>query len=368
MKIQLLRNELLEPLQKVSGVVDQKQTLPILSNVLIDIKDNKLSVVGTDMEIELIGTIELTQKKEDQKLTLPCKKLIDICKALPEDALITLSDSKGQIILTSGRSRFSLATLPAEEFPNMEKVEEKISFSVSQAELKTLLQRTSFAMAHQDIRYYLNGTLLEINAHKIRAVATDGHRLATHAIDVSTHTDHRIQIILPRKAVLELLRLTDEKDQDITIVIGSGYIRVSHPLYTFTSKLIEGRFPNYQQVIPKTNDKQITLNKEQLKRALGRSAILCNEKFKSVRLELRNNLLRILANNPEHEAAEEELQIIYPYEDINIGFNVNYLIENINILQTEDVTLSIGNAQTSMLIEETDCQHDSAFVIMPMRT
>ena len=368
MKLTIERETLLKPLQLVIGVVERKQTLPILSNVLLSTQDNQLSITGTDLEVELVGQTLLVQNDMgSNQITVPGRKLMDICRALPENAPLELSHDKEKITLRSGRSRFTLSTLPAKDFPNVEAQESQLEFTVSQQQLRYLLQRTYFAMAQQDVRYYLNGLLLEAHPGSLRAVATDGHRLATSAINVSITTDHRLQIIIPRKGVIELLRLLEDNDTLITVVIGNNHLRVTSQDFSFTSKLVEGRFPDYERVIPKGGNKSIIIDRDELKAALSRTAILCNEKFKGVRFELRNNLLHIHANNPEQDAAEEEVNIDYTQEDLEIGFNVSYLLDILNTINPGTVKLSFADSNSSVLVEEEHSDGNDAYVVMPMR-
>lgn len=366
MKLNLQRETLLKPLQMVIGVVERKQTLPILSNILLDTKDKKISITGTDLEVELIGQMEMDVSAETQ-LTLPGRKLMDICKALPENSEIELYKDKGQVILRSGRSRFTLATLPVEDFPYVEQQAAQIQFSIKQSILKDLLQRCHFAMAQQDVRYYLNGMLLEVSSEHLRVVATDGHRLAMATTPLSTNTPDKVQIIIPRKGVLELLRLLNNEDEDAEVIIGNNHVRISAKGYVFTSKLIEGRFPDYERVVPKKTNKSISVERVFFKEALNRVAILCNEKFRGLRFEFRNNLLRIMANNPEQEVAEEEIKIDYAFEDLDIGFNVSYLVDIINALDSETVTINFSDANSSLLIEQGGDAVDCLYVVMPMR-
>jgi len=368
MKLNIQRETLLKPLQLVIGVVERKQTLPILSNVLLKTHNNQLSITGTDLEVELIGQTALEHAASElNELTVPGRKLMDICRALPDNAPIELYRDKEKIVLRSGRSRFTLSTLPAEDFPNVEQQDSQLEFVISQQQLRTLLQRTYFSMAQQDVRYYLNGLLLETYPGKLRAVATDGHRLATTVISDKTNADHRVQIIVPRKGIIELLRLLDDSDKPATVIIGNNHIQVSSDEFTFTSKLVEGRFPDYERVIPKNGNKVISIDRDELKNALSRTAILCNEKFKGIRLELRNGLMRISANNPEQEAAEEEINIDYSQEDLDIGFNVSYLLDILNTISSGIVKLTFADSNSSVLIEENDQDADSTFVVMPMR-
>ncbi len=363
MKLQLQREALLKPLQLAIGVVGRKQTIPILSNILLDIKGNKLSITGTDLEVELIGQTCLEQSATtNSSLTLPGRKLIDICRALPENAAIELYQDKDRVVLRSGRSRFTLATLPSGDFPNTEEYQSQLSFDITQRELLYLLQRTYFAMAQQDVRYYLNGMLLEVCSDTLRSVATDGHRLATTIINIPTQSAHRIQIIIPYKGVLELMRLLNDVEDSVTLIIGNNHIRVAGDQFTFTSKLIEGRFPEYDRAIPKSSGQFIKIDRDELKNALSRTAILCDEKFHSICIELKPGLLRIFANNTEQEAAEEELPVEYTKEDLEIGFNVTYLLDVLNIIKPGEVTLNFSGSNSSVMVKEAD----SIFVVMPM--
>lgn len=368
MKLKLQRETLLKPLQMVIGVVERKQTLPILSNVLIKTSDNKLSITGTDLEVELVGQSQLDDAlNEDNCVTLPGRKLNDICKALPEAAPIELYQEKQRIILKSGRSRFTLSTLPAADFPSVEEQKAQLSFKMPQAKLKQQLQHTYFSMAQQDVRYYLNGMLWEVATGILHTVATDGHRLAFNSINADIQQTPRIQIIVPRKGILELMRLLSDDDTPVKVTFGLNHLRIEGNDYTFISKLIEGRFPDYDRVIPKNMDKKLLLDRQELRQALQRTAILCNEKFHGVRFVLRKGLLKILANNPEQEVAEEEISIDYSGEDVDIGFNVNYLLDVLNALDGNQVQLTLKDANSSMCIEPPNGKGDCLYVVMPMR-
>ncbi len=367
MKLNIKRETLLHPLQMVIGVVERKQTLPILSNVLINTNNDQLTITGTDLEVELVGISALDSSSDEASLTLPGRKLMDICKALPDDAPIELYQDKQRMVLKSGRSKFVLSTLPPKDFPNVEEHEGQLSFSVAQNKLKHALQQTAFSMAQQDVRYYLNGMLWEVGACTLKTVATDGHRLASNLIDAKIDKNHKIQVIVPRKGVLELMRLLEDTETPVDVTLGNNHIRVSGSNYVFTSKLIDGRFPDYERVIPKKGDKILLLNRNELKLALQRTAILCNEKFHGVRFELTKGLLRLVANNPEQEAAEEEIVLDYDGENLDIGFNVNYLLDILNCLQQEHVRITLSDAGSSIRIEDPDKQGDSIFVAMPMR-
>lgn len=370
MKLTLSRQALLEPLQRVSGVVEKRQTLPILSNILLDASTGmSLSVTGTDLEVELAATIDLEEAAiEKGKITVPGRKLVDICRNLPEDANIKLSvNDKGKLIINSGNSRFSLSTLPSNDFPLIKKDTGSTEFVMSQKDLLYLLSRSHIAMAQQDVRTYLNGMLLEIKDNKIRTVATDGHRLALNTIPSPRTDNASIKVIMPRKGILELMRLLSDSDDDVTVSINSNHITVEGNGFGFTSKLVEGNFPDYTRVIPRGGDKIISAEKDDLKQSLIRASILSNEKFRGIRFQLRPDMLRVLANNPEQEQAEEDIHISYQQEDLDVGFNVSYLLDILNTIDSNRVRLTFANAETSVLIEESGGDGNSLFVVMPMR-
>lgn len=367
MRLQLLRETLLDPLSLVMGVVERKQTLPILSNVLVETQQQSIAVTGTDLEVELVGQAVLEQPTETHRVTLPGRKLMDICKALPEASPIELLQEDNRVILRSGKSRFTLATLPADDFPNITPQSADLTFHLPQKDILHLLQRTYFAMAQQDVRYYLNGLLLEINNGHLKAVTTDGHRLALCQLAAPIDSAKLLQLIIPRKGILELMRLLADTEEACEVMIGSNHLRITTGDFTFTSKLIEGRFPEYGRVVPKQSDKTILIDRDMLKQSLTRTAILCNEKFRGVRFELSANTLKISANNPEHETAEEELAISYDAESLEIGFNVNYLLDVLNTLPNGLVKISCKDANSSVLIEEEAGDGTNIYVIMPMR-
>ncbi len=368
MDIKLQRESLLKPLQNVIGVVERKQTLPILANVLVRIQGDEISITGTDLEVELSARSKLEiEHSHSTEFTVSGRKLLDICKALPEEAPIELNYQDQRLAIKSGRSRFTLSTLSAIEFPKFEAQEKHLSFNIAQREFLQLIQRSCFAMAQQDVRYYLNGMLFEATTGSLRAVATDGHRLATNFTQLAIPEIPRLQIIVPRKGIVELLRLLTDSDGTVEITIGGSQIRVAHENFIFTSKLVEGRFPDYDRVIPKNSDKTILLERDELKQALQRASILCNEKFRGIRLELHTNMLRIVANNPEQEIAEEELIIDYQHEELSIGFNVNYLLDILNTAEPGNIKMSFTDSNSSVLIEEEQPLFNALFVVMPMR-
>lgn len=310
MKFVISREDLIKPLTLVAGVVERRQTLPVLSNILIVVDGNQLSLTGTDLEVEMVGRVVLTEPAESGEITVPARKLMDICKTLPDDAQISMQLEDEKIVLKSGRSRFSLTTLPATDFPNVEESPQNLDFVVQQCQLKHLIERTSIAMAQQDVRYYLNGMMFEIQSGRLRAVATDGHRLAMSETPADVSIDELRQVIIPRKGVLELNRLfSGDSDEEVRVVMSSNHIRTTTDNFTFTSKLIDGKFPDYQQVIPKNNKQEMLVERELLRQVLSRTAILSNEKYRGVRLIVDNDLLQVFANNPEQEEAEESLPV-----------------------------------------------------------
>lgn len=365
MKLSIEREALLEPLQMVIGVVERRQTLPILANILLTVENTQLSVTATDMEIELVASTTLPSSTDSVQLTVSGRKLLDIVRTLPEGATIDLQQDKERLIVRSGRSRFILATLPVASFPRFETASPVLTLSLTQKDLSHLLQRSHFAMAQQDVRYYLNGMLLDVKDNKIRAVATDGHRFAMTGKEIGV-VDKTMQIILPRKGVLELLRLLKQDDAELNIEMGENHIRIVSAGFTFASRLIDGRFPDYERVLPKSAGNTVTLNADTLKSALMRVSILSNEKFRAIRLQLRSGFLHILANNPEQEEAEEILSVDYSGEELDIAFNVVYLLDVLNTVTAEMIRLTFIDANSRMFMEEADGS-DSMFLIMPLQ-
>jgi len=366
MKFTMQRENLLKPLQAVQGVVERRQTLPILANVLLAIDGGRLSVTGTDMEIELVASTELPDA-ETGEVTVPARKLVDICRSLPAEAQVRLEVDGERAQLRSGRSRFTLSTLPAGDYPSSDNLEGELNLTVKEGEFKRLIELTHFAMAHQDVRYYLNGLLLDIADGVLRAVATDGHRLAIAEMSVEAGGAAR-QIIVPRKGISELLRLLGSGDDAVNLEVGSNAIRITLPGVRLTSKLIDGKFPDYRRVVPteEASDKQVVVDRELLRQALARASILSNDKYRAIRLSLEPNKLRVVANNPEQEEAEDEVEVAYDGEGLEIGFNVSYLIDALAAVPGDEAVIHLGDASSSCLItpkEEGDCQ----YVVMPMR-
>lgn len=367
MKVTIQRDALLKPLQMISGVVERRQTLPILANLLLTIKDGQLSLTGTDLEIELIGTVQLDQPSENGEITVSARKLLDICRALPDDALIEMTLEGDHVVLRSGKSRFMLTTLPANDFPNIESGAFTTEFSISQSKLKKLIAKIYFAMGQQDVRHYLNGALFDINQGIIRCVATDGHRLAYSSMNDVSFEGTPAKVIIPRKSVLELVRLLDANSEDtVAVCIGDNHFRVVSPTFTFTSKLINAQFPDYDRLIPRNVEHTAIASREALKQALTRASILSNEKFRGIRLHLDRDLLKIVANNPEQEEAEELIHLDYQGNSMEIGFNVSYLLDVVSTIVSENIRWSFTDPNGGVLIESSD-KDDSLYVVMPMR-
>ena len=324
-----------------------------------------MSLTGTDLEVELLGKVSLDGATVDGDITVPARKLLDIVKSLPDDSVISVEVEEQRAIIKSGRSRFTLSTLPASEFPNVEQGPASLEFDVLQGNLKTLIDKTAFAMAQQDVRYYLNGMLWEIKDGIFRVVATDGHRLALSTQSGITASEEK-QVILPRKGVLELSRLLIEEEESIHLAFGDTHLRATTQAFTFTSKLVDGKFPDYDRVLPKGSDKEVVAERDVLKQALARAAILSNEKYRGIRMQFNAGDLRIVANNPEQEEAEDVVAIEYDGDTLEIGFNVSYLLDIMNVVSGPKVKFSLLDANSSALLEDND-DGNSLYVVMPMR-
>ncbi|MFQ3176481.1 MAG: DNA polymerase-3 subunit beta [Psychromonas sp.] len=366
MHFSISREAFLRPLQLVvSSVAGGRPALPIMANILIEVKDNVLSLTGTDLEVELIAVITLENASENGVITVPARKLLDICRGLSDPCEIKFQVKEEKVTIRSGRSRYLLSSLPAVDFPNIESWQSLVELTVPQAEFKKLIEFTQFAMASQDVRYYLNGMYFEASEQTLRSVATDGHRLASCSIQLNQAIEQQ-SVIVPRKGVIELVKLLDNDQANVTIQIGQNNLRAVIDGFIFTTKLVDGRFPDYRRVIPKNGDKELISNRESLKQAFSRAAILSNEKFRGVRLILSENLLQITANNPEREEAEEYIDVDYHSANLEIGFNVSYVLDVLNTLKSEQVKITFSNSDHSALIESIDSD-DSLYVLMPMR-
>jgi DNA polymerase-3 subunit beta len=362
---QVSRDALLKPLQAVSGIVERRQTLPILANVLLEQKDGRLFVTATDLEMQITANSELAGK-QNQAVTVGARKLQDLLRALPEDSLLNVDTAAGKMTVRAGRSRFNLQTLPAADYPRIGlSQEQQQTIALPQRDFRGLLKLAEFAMAQQDIRYYLNGMLLVIDKGSLQAVATDGHRLSYASITVAGSYS-RQEVILPRKTVLELGKLLEDSDAELTIDLLTNQVRFRFSNIELVSKVVDGKFPDYNRVIPSGHPKQIELSRAELLQALQRAAILSNEKFRGVRLVLATDQLKIICTNSEQEEAEEELEIAYKGEPLDIGFNITYILDVLQNLAADRVVLALGDANSSALITMPE-RGDYKYVVMPMR-
>lgn len=363
----LAREQLLKPLQLVSGVVEKRQTLPVLSNVLLEVKESQLSLTGTDLEVELIGRVVLSEPSEEGSITVPAKKLLDIVRSLPDDSIILVQQNAERIVVSCGRSKFTLSSLPASEFPNVDHDNGFDEYELPQKLLSQLIDSTSFAMAQQDVRYYLNGMSLELNQSLVRTVATDGHRLAMSSRTVDgLNVTERKQVIVPRKGILELNRLLSDDDETVQIFLSTNHLRATTKDFSFTTKLVDGKFPDYERVIPRGGDKEMIGDRQTLKSIFGRAAILSNEKYRGVRMSLSEGNLVVNANNPEQEEAEVAVEVDYHGSDLEVGFNVSYLLDVMNVISGDQVKFVLADANSSALLTDFD-DDASAYVVMPMR-
>ena len=365
MRFSLQREVFLKPLAQVVNVVERRQTLPVLANLLVQVRDGQLSLTGTDLEVEMVAR-HAVDDAQDGETTIPARKLFEIVRALPDGSKVTVSQSGDKITVQAGRSRFTLASLPANDFPSVDEVEATERVRVPEAGLKELIERTAFAMAQQDVRYYLNGLLFDLRDKVLRCVATDGHRLALCESPLDGGAQSKRQIIVPRKGVQELQRLLEGGDRELELEVGRNHIRVKRDDVTFTSKLIDGRFPDYEAVIPIGADREVKVDREVLRAALQRAAILSNEKYRGVRVEVSPGQLKINAHNPEQEEAQEEIEADTRVDGLAIGFNVNYLLDALSALRDEHVVLQLRDANSSALVREAGsekCRH----VVMPLR-
>ena len=364
MKLTASREDLLGPLQSVIGVVERRQTMPVLANVLLAARDNKLSITGTDLEVELVASTQVSVQQSGD-ITIPGRKLLEIFRSLPEKTSITLATDGERVSLRAGRSRFTLTSLPAAEFPLVEEINAQQTLNVAQGEFRRLIDKTHFSMAQQDVRYYLNGLLLETDGKSLRAVATDGHRLAIAEMTLEGKVKATHQVIVPRKGVLELQRILGTEGT-IELAVGTNHVRAQIGDIRFTSKLIDGRFPEYGRVIPASPPRMVEADRETLRQALQRTAILSNEKYRGIRLTARPDLLTIQAHNPEQEEAEDQVEVSYKGEEVEIGFNVNYLLDALSAIDGDKVEIGLTDSNSSCLIHAPGTAH-TRYVVMPMR-
>ncbi|MDO9217846.1 MAG: DNA polymerase III subunit beta [Lacisediminimonas sp.] len=360
------RDTLLRPLQIVSGIVERRHTLPILANILIRKEGEQVSFLSTDIEVQITTKAAVGSGAEVAATTVAARKLLDILRALPENSDVTLSLTNKRMTVQSGKSRFALQTLAAEDFPTVaEAGNYTATVSLPQKTLKHLFNMVYFSMAQQDIRYYLNGLLLVVTGKQVIGVATDGHRLAFCQVEVDQELP-RQEVIIPRKTIIELQRLLDDSDDPVQLDIATGQVKLSFGDIELISKLVEGKFPDYTRVVPKGYKNSFTIRRDELLHALQRTAIMTSDKFKGVRCLIAPGSLKISSTNADQEEAVVELEIDYGGDSIDIGFNVTYLLDVLNNLKTDNVTISLGDANSSALITVAD-NADFKYVVMPMR-
>ncbi len=359
------REALLIPLQQIVSVIEKRQTMPILSNVLMVIEDEQLILTGTDLEIQIVAKISLVNATAGA-ITVPARKFLDICRLLPNGAEIKFEQQDDKVKILSGRSRFSLSCLPAEHYPEFSESDLEQHFFINAGKFKKALDKTVFCMANQDVRYYLNGLLLHISNSKLKLVASDGHRLAIYEDQLGQPTGYEARIILPRKGVLELSRLLDNPDAELKVEFSSNNIRIFINSLVFSAKLVDAKYPDFGKVFQQAFFNSIHIQKHLLKDALTRVAILSNEKFKGVTLDINPDSLKISTHNPEHDEAEEELPIEYLGEPLTIAFNAQYLLDAVANLDSELAVLTIASNASSCFINEPIDQMYK-FIVMPMR-
>ena len=360
------RDALLRPLQTVSGIVERRHTLPILANILIRKDGPKVSLLSTDIEVQITTHADIGAGSESMATTVAARKLQDILRALPEGAEVSLSVANKKMTVQSGRSRFNLQTLAAEEFPSVAQPESySATIEMPQKTLKHLFSMVYFSMAQQDIRYYLNGLLLVLDGTRVIAVATDGHRLAYCAVESKSTLAHH-EVIVPRKTILELQRLLDDSEDPVKIDLAPGQVRFTFGNVELISKLVEGKFPDFQRVIPSGYTKSFVIGRDTWLKALQRVAILTSDKFKGVRFVLSDDTVKISSTNADQEDAQDEIEIDYRHGPLDIGFNVSYLLDVLNNLKTDQIEVFVGDSNSSALITVPE-NHDFKYVVMPMR-
>ncbi len=373
MRFSISRAALIKPLQLVSGMVERKHQQPILSNVLIGVKSNLLSLIGTDLEMELVARVGEVAATQNGEFTVNAKKLVDVCRVLPDDAVIDVELEETKAIIRCHKTKFTLATLSAYDFPRLQESVSSLEFSLPQNALTTLLENTTFAMASQDVRLYMNGVYFIFDETGVRAVSTDGHRLMTCMVPVKTGLTQSFSVIMPRKSVMELQRLFADEKTELGVVVSSNHMRFIHHTYSLTTKLIDSKFPDYRLVLPAVSSSQsFTIDRVQFLETLQRVSALLSDKVKGARFVIQDSALQIIAMNTDRDIAEEELAIEYTGEKTEIGFNVGYLQEYLAIIQSPLVKVSFTDADNSALLEpcidnQEFAHHDNRYVIMPMK-
>ena len=366
MQINLTKAAFIKPLTHVCNVVEKRQTLPILSNVLLQYDgSNRLTMTGTDLEVEVITHCDDVSGSAGD-ISLNARKLLDITRSLPENAEISIQNDGNKAVIRSGRSRFSVQTLPVDDFPNIETEQWDQTWKLPVSSFKSVLTRTGFAMAQQDVRFYLNGLLFESEGDVMKTVATDGHRLAKSEVALSEGSETPVQAIVPRKAIVELIRMLDDGGNEVEISFNANHMRVELDSMVFTSKLIDGRFPDYNKVIPQNQQKSLIIDRSELQHTLQRASILTNEKFRGVRLIISPGKMAVSANNPDQEEAFDEIAVEYQDDDIEIGFNVGYMLDAINAIDSEKIEMTLDDQNSSGTLKAPG-DDKTVYIVMPMR-
>lgn len=365
MDITINREVLLRPLQLVANAVDRKQALPILGNLLLQADDSYLSLTGTDLEVEMVAKVPIEALRQQGATTVSAKKLLDIVRNLPDGSDISFKLEPERLVVKAGRSRFSLATLAVADYPRIDDWQPLCELTLAQGALKRLLDRTTFSMAVLDVRYFLNGLLLELDGQYLNAVATDGHRLAMARLPYAQHGENR-DCILPRKGCMELAKLLDSEEASVQIALGDSHLRAQVAGFSLTSKLVDGKFPDYRRVVPRGLPYLLEAERDALRQALSRAAILSNEKVRGIRFAVSGDELTIAGNNPDQEEALESLEVSYNGPDVEIGFNFSYLLDVLNAIPAERVRIALQDANSSAVIEGVGVEH-ALYVVMPLR-
>ena len=365
MKFIAEKAQIVDSLQNAAAVAERRQTIPILANLRLKTVDGKLEVTATDLEIQIKTFSDLIEIQEEGETTVSARKMSELCRSLPEGEHVNFSLSNGKLTVRSSNFHADFATISSDDFPEIEINEEQTPIIIESNVLKRLLSKTSFSMASQDVRYYLNGMLLEIIGNKINGVSTDGHRLAFSSATTNA-ADLDVRNILPRKAVLELSKVLSPDEGTVELLIGASYVDVRTENLSFSSKLIDGKYPDYNKVFPTGEPLPLEISKEILQSALSRASVLSNEKYRGVRFQLSKDKLKLTANNPEQESAEEEVDVIYKGSELEVGFNIGYLLDVLNSIESETVSFEFYGEDSSCIIKEQNSE-DDVYVIMPMR-
>jgi DNA polymerase-3 subunit beta len=367
MKFITKKSEIVDSLQMGASIAERRQTIPILANLKIVAMDGKIEITATDLEIQLKTVSEVKEVIEEGETTVSARKMSELCRSLPDKEALEFNLNNGKLTVSSKNFHADFATMSTLDFPELDTKEETEALSIESKTLKRLLNKTAFCMASQDVRYYLNGLLVEYKEGNINAVATDGHRLALATSQLKEKIEEEgIRQIIPRKAVLELAKILREDNSNISLSFGNSSLRIKDINLDFSTKLIDGKFPDYEKVLPAGEPDALGVSKDNLQSALTRASVLSNEKYKGVRFELSNNSLKLTANNPEKELAEELLEVNYGGSPMEIGFNIGYLLDVLSTIESETVELNFYGEESSCLIREPGNKLE-AYVIMPMR-